>query len=279
MAKELESWGLRVSVGEHVLDHHGYLAGTDEDRLEDLNAAIRNPEIRAIVATRGGCGSFRLTKGVDLVALVKDPKPIVGFSDITALHHLWHTVQVPSLHGAISGKHRDDVRRILMDGGTTTVSSEPGALSADLTTRGRSEGIVFGGNLEMLARAVGVVPFDLAGCILLLEINKAAGLGMVDRALTQLIYSGALDGITGLALGSIDQFRGFEDRGWSILDVLHHHLDGLNVPIVGGLALGHVEDLVTTPLGIPAVLDADRRQMVVGSPVTASTAVLSQRGH
>src|SRR6185437_12066250 len=200
-------------------------------RLEDLNAAIRNPEIRAIVATRGGCGSFRLTKGVDLVALVKDPKPIVGFSDITALHHLWHTVQVPSLHGAISGKHRDDVRRILMDGGTTTVTSEPGALSADLTTRGRSEGIVFGGNLEMLARAVGVVPFDLAGCILMLEINKAAGLGMVDRALTQLIYSGALDGIIGVALGSIDQFQGFEDRGWNILDVLHH-LDGLHVPIL-----------------------------------------------
>jgi muramoyltetrapeptide carboxypeptidase len=267
MVSQLESWGLRVREGAHIVDRLGYLAGADEDRLSDLNAAIRDPEVRAIIATQGGCGSFRLTRGVDLAALAEDPKPILGYSDLTALHHLWHTVRVPSLHGAMAGEHADHVRRLLMEGAATTATSDPAASSAALTTSGRAEGPLFGGNLEMLARAVGVVDFDVAGCILLLEINRAAGLGMVDRALTQLILSGSLEGITGVAIGGIDQFDGYVDRGWGVLDVLHHHLAGLAVPILGGLPLGHVDDLVTVPLGVPAVLDADTGELVVGSAV------------
>jgi muramoyltetrapeptide carboxypeptidase len=98
----LESWGFRVRVGAHALDRHGYRAGSDDDRLADLNAAITDPEVRAIVTTRGGCGSFRLVRAVDAAALRADPKPLVGFSDITALHLVWQAAGVPSLHGAAS---------------------------------------------------------------------------------------------------------------------------------------------------------------------------------
>jgi len=97
----------------------------------------------------------------------------------------------------------------------------------------------------------------------MIEANRAAGLGMVDRALTQLRLAGALDGITGVAVGSFDEFTGYTDRGWTVLDTLHDLLDDLGVPILGGLPLGHVDDPVPVPLGVPAVLDADRGTLVI----------------
>lgn len=268
MADQLQPWGLRVVVGKHALDRRGYLAGRDDDRLADLNDAIRDPQIRAVIATRGGCGSFRIVRGVDVDALRADPKPLLGYSDITALHQVWHVAGVPALHGAVAGQHSDHVRRLLMEDAETVVTADPSALSAQLTAPGSAEGVLFGGNLEMLARAVGVVPFDLDGAILLLEINRAAGLGMVDRALTQLRFSGALDGVAAVALGSIDQFTGYEDRGWTILDALRDHLDALQVPVLGGLPLGHLDDLVTVPLGVPAKLDTRAGTLTV-RPLTA----------
>ncbi|MCY1695242.1 S66 peptidase family protein [Curtobacterium sp. SL109] len=266
IARQVESWGLHAVIAPHTLDRRGYLAGSDADRAADLNQAIRDPEIRAVIASVGGCGSFRLVPDVDVDALRADPKMLVGYSDITALHQVWNAAGVPTLHGAIAGAHGDHVRRLLMEDADTVVEADRGALSAELTTSGSVEGRLFGGNLEMLARSVGVVDFDVAGGILLLEINRAAGLGMVDRALTQLRYSGALDGVVGVALGSIDQFAGYEDRGWTIVDTLRDHFDALGVPVLGGLPLGHIEDLVTVPLGTAAVLDVDHGRLTVDSP-------------
>jgi muramoyltetrapeptide carboxypeptidase len=266
IAQQVEAWGLRAVIAPHALDRRGYLAGSDADRLADLNDAIRDPEVRAVIASVGGCGSFRLVPDVDVDALRADPKMLVGYSDITALHQVWNAAGVPTLHGAIAGAHGDHVRRLLTEDAVTVVDADPAALSSELTTTGSVEGTLFGGNLEMLARSVGVVSFDVAGGILLLEINRAAGLGMVDRALTQLRYSGALNGVVGVALGSIDQFADYEDRGWTIVDTLRDHFDAFGVPVLGGLPLGHVEDLVTVPLGTAATLDVDRGRLTVGSP-------------
>src|SRR4051794_22378181 len=84
------SWGLQVELGEHVFDQWGYMAGRDEDRAADLNDAFRDPGVRAIIATRGGKGAYRIVDDLDTDAVVRDPKPLVGFSDITHLHlFLW----------------------------------------------------------------------------------------------------------------------------------------------------------------------------------------------
>ena len=263
----LRAWGLAPEVGPHAVDRRGYMAGTDDDRLADLDAALHDPGIRAVIATRGGCGALRLVGRVDREALARDPKPLVGFSDITALHQVWRGLGVPAIHGAVDGAHQDLVRAQLMDGATTEVRPDAAALTAALTTRGTARGDLVGGNLELLARSVGVVDVSWDGCILLLEAIKAAGLGMVDRALTQLRLSGALDGVTGVALGSFDEFAGYEDRGWTVLDVLHDLLDDLGVPILGGLPLGHLEDPVPVPVGVPAVLDADAGRLTVDAMV------------
>ena len=259
----LESWGLRVRVGEHVRDRVGYLAGRDEARAADLNAAVADPEVRAVIALTGGCGSLRLVGAVDVQALQHDPKPLVGFSDITALHRVWHAAGVASLHGCIDGAHAEEARAQLFGDAPEPVHIEETAFTASLTTSGRASGVLFGGNLEMLARTTGVVDLDLKGHLLLLEANRAAGLGMVDRALTQVLLSGSLDGVSGVAIGRFDGFEGFEDRGWTVLDVLHDRLDPLGVPILAGLPLGHGSDPRTVPLGTTCHLDADRGLLTV----------------
>lgn len=132
-----------------------------------------------------------------------------------------------------------------------------GRYGAALTTTGRATGRLAGGNLEMLARGVGVLDVELGGHVLLVEINRAAGLGMVDRALTQLIDSGSLDGIVGVAVGTLEGFDDYRDRGWDVLDVLRDRLGLLGVPILAGLPLGHDPDPVTVPLGVRCELDAD----------------------
>ena len=78
----LESWGLVVEVSAHAMSEYGYMAGRDHERLADLNDAIRDPEVRAIITTRGGAGAYRIVTGIDFEAVRRDPKPIVGFSDL-----------------------------------------------------------------------------------------------------------------------------------------------------------------------------------------------------
>ncbi len=256
-AQRITDWGWRVRLGAHVRDRLGYLAGGDADRLSDLHAAIHDPEVRAIVCATGGCGSLRLARGLDLDALRADPKPIVGFSDITALHLLWQRAGVVSLHGAVAGNRADAVRDLLLGNVPGVLHADQAQYGAVLTTRGRATGWLAGGNLEMLARSVGVVEVSFAGHVIVLEVNRAAGLGMVDRALTQLVDSGTLDKVSGIALGVLEGFDGYRDRGWDVLDVLRDRLGLLGVPILAGLPLGHTPNPVTVPLGVGCELDAD----------------------
>lgn len=102
--RALESWGLVVDVGKHAMDRHGYLAGRDEDRLADLDDAYRDPGVRAVVATTGGGGAYRIADDLDFAAVRADPEPLVGFSDITNLHlALWRHCRVAGIHGFLAG--------------------------------------------------------------------------------------------------------------------------------------------------------------------------------
>jgi len=233
----LEGWGLRVDVAAHAMDRHGFCAGRDEDRLADLNDAFSDPEVRAIVATRGGAGAYRIADFLDFDAVRADPKPLVGFSDITHIHlALWHHCRLPSVHGALAGTTAQaSVRQLLMTNDPLTVRRHDGAVSAAVNVRGRASGPLVGGNLTSVATSVGARLSGLDGAILFLEDLKHKGLGFVDRLLTQLRQSGSLDGVAGIALGSFEGFRDVTDRGWTIVDVLHDRLAMLGVPVLGGI--------------------------------------------
>ena len=199
-------------------------------------------------------------RGLNYVdALKADPKPLVGFSDITALHRVWHQQGVPSLHGAAAGLHRELLNVVLRGGTPDPVPADRQQFGSELTTRGRGTGPLFGGNLEMLARSVGVLDFNLRGHVLLLEINRSEGLGHVDRALTQLIMAGTLKGIVGVAIGWLAGFENYADRDWTVIDVLRDRLACLDVPVLAGLPFGHDMAMRVAPLGVPCTVDADAK--------------------
>ena len=257
-----ESWGLKVDFGQHAFNKIAYLAGTDEQRLSDFNAALRDPTIRAIVATRGGKGSYRIADQIDFAAAARDPKLVVGFSDITALHlSLWHQCRLPGIHGALAEGENGQIseasiaclHQVMMTADEVIIQARSDEATAKVTTEGTARGTLIGGNLTMIATTAGWALPDLRGSILLIEETNST-LGQVDRVLTMLRKSGRLTNLAGLALG---RFTEFEASGpWTITDLLREHLHPLNVPILGGLPLGHGHSPLCVPLGSEAYLDA-----------------------
>ena len=257
-AAKLITWGLRVDYGQHIFNELGYLAGIDDERLVDLNGAFQDEEVRAVFTTRGGKGAYRIADRLDFAALRRDPKPLVGFSDITNLHlAIYRHTGVPGVHGAIFGPHGSTNERALRDAlmgrDDIVVVARAEEITAAVTRPGVTHGRFLGGNLDAVATAAGWALPSLRGAILLLEAVNM-GIGQVDRQLTMLRRAGHLSGLAGVALG---QFTGFDMGGkYNIIDVLKGHLHALEVPILGGLPLGHGDDPQSVLVGAPATLDA-----------------------
>ena len=172
----LARWGLVGEVGAHAVDRFGYMAGTDDARLADLNDAFRDPGVRAIITTGGGAGAYRIADRIDFAAVSADPKPVVGFSDITAIHlALMRHCGLAGIHGCLFGEQcQPSVRQLLMTTDPVTLHRDPDAVSATITVPGQARGPLIGGNLALLATSVGVRVPDLKGAILFLKTNASS---------------------------------------------------------------------------------------------------------
>lgn len=270
----LTSWGLRVRVAPHAYAREGFLAGTDAQRLADLNAALADPTVRGVICTRGGYGCQRICDGIDMAAVRADPKVVVGFSDITAVQlALWRGARLPTVHGPGAGSlgSRDVVveslRAAVMAAEPALVKLDPGEETAALTVPGMAHGTLLGGNLSLLASSIGTPDMpDLSGAIVLIEDLGEAPY-RVDRMLTHLRRCGALDGLAGVAVGQFTNCA--DDWPITIVDVLRDRLGDLGVPVLGGLPIGHGSGQVTVPLGVPATLDATAGTLLA-EPATRS---------
>ncbi|GAA4604768.1 muramoyltetrapeptide carboxypeptidase [Actinoplanes octamycinicus] len=273
-AAVLSSWDLRVRVGDNVLRRHFYLAGTDAERVADLNEAFRDPSVRAVLCMRGGYGAQRIVDDLDFAAVRADPKLFMGFSDITALHvALWCETGLATLHGPTASylaRSPDsatarDMRRALTTAQPVVLTADEREDSFGVRTAGRADGTLLGGNLSLLATTVGTRHRpDLTGAILMLEVAGEEPY-RIDRSLVQLQRAGWLDGVAGVAVG---QFTGCTDDGPTptVREVLTEQLGSLGVPVLGGLPFGHGEQQTALGLGVPAVLDADAGTLTVQSP-------------
>ncbi|MEY9948876.1 LD-carboxypeptidase [Kitasatospora sp. GAS1066B] len=272
----LRSWGLEPVVAPHVLDVHprlGYLAGSDEDRAGDFRQAWLDPTIAAVICARGGYGAQLLCDLLDWDELrAAPPKLLIGFSDVTALHEqLAIRLGLASLYGPMGAGSSfvgdpatsEHLRRTLFDpaGVTTLTGPQAGPL-----VPGRAHGITAGGCASVLATECGTPAArpSFAGTILLLE-DVSEQPYRIDRILSQLLRSGALDGVSGVALGSWEAC-GPADR---IRDVILERLGPLGVPILWELGFGHSPSTLTVPLGVPAVLDADAGTLTLEVPALA----------
>lgn len=222
----------------------GYLAGCDGDRCEALVEALEEPSIRAVFVGRGGYGSMRvLERAGDRIrqALHRDPKPLVGFSDITALHALWAQQNVLAVHGPmIAAIGRGSVRDADRD--AIIALLERGQCAAwerlDVVIPGACSGRAAGGNLALLAGLAGT-PFSAAfdGAVLFVE-DVGERPYRVDRMLTQLRLAGALRNVRGIVLGEFIDCEPGPDRV-CVEDVLRDRLGDLGVPVYAGGPFGH----------------------------------------
>lgn len=245
----------------HVLGRHGYLAGTDAERAADLNAAIRDGSIDGIWCVRGGYGAMRILPDLDYQALRRHPKPLLGYSDITALHAAVGvraglvSFHAPTARGALSEFSRRSLARALVH----QTDSCGHAAHAHTLRPGRAAGRLVGGNLALLAGLAGT-PYapDYRGAILVLE-DVGEATYRIDRMLQQLRLSGALDAVAAIAFGHFtDGTDPIDSVSRPLDDVLREAAEVAGVPAVAGIPLGHVDDQWTIPLGAAAELDADR---------------------
>ena len=233
-----ERYRLRFSRG--MFARQGYLAGSDERRRDELAAALSDPDVRAILAARGGYGASRFVHAIDWSLLAKSPKWVVGFSDVTAIHVEAARVGVASIHGPhVTALGRADART--SDGLFSTLESPRAerVFEALTTLRtGTAEGPLFGGNLTLLHACAAsgrlVVP---EGAILLIE-DVTERPYRIDRVLTTLDVGGHLRRASGIVVGDFTSCDPGPDRV-TVRDVLHERLSGLGIPVVLGAPIGH----------------------------------------
>jgi len=244
-----------VRWGQGLFSKTGYLAGSDERRLEELQHAIDDEDIKAIFAVRGGYGALRLLPKVQLEG--RTPKWLVGFSDITALHALWQRAGWQSLHGPVVTQMgvlgADDLQTLVdileRSGGNSSL------LGTHCLVPGTASGPLLGGNLSVFSRLVGT-PYmpDTRGAILLLEDVGEAPY-RIDRMWTHLRLAGVLQTLSGIVLGT---FSPCEDKqgAHGCLEVLESLASETGLPCVAGFPIGHNTRNVAVRLGSQVRLSA-----------------------
>lgn len=277
--KVLEDLGLVVEYGTHVYDVDDtidYLAGKDEYRLADINEALRDPDIKAIIATRGGKGAYRIANGLDFEAARKHPKLLIGFSEITILHMalLKHGIG-GGIHGAPWGESFGKETAASFVKAVTTTSpitahSTKKEHTHTLTTRGKAEGILIGGNQDSIATTAGWALPNFDKAILLIEATNMR-IGHIDRQITMLINSGIIKNVAGVAIGQYTECGNATDPTGTTkcteIDILRDRFGQLGVPILGGLPIGHGKNPIALPIGTMAALDADAGTLTVAPGV------------
>jgi muramoyltetrapeptide carboxypeptidase len=269
----LAGLGLRVRLGSAVEHRAGYLAGSDQARLADLQSMLDDPSVRAVFCARGGYGSQRIVPYVDWTALRRAPKPVIGYSDATALLTGVVRATGTAVHGPMVA---DDLARGLAAPALERLRKllgDPGYLWHDdvpvCVRPGRSEGRLVGGCLSVLAATVGTphAP-DTRGAVLFLEdVNEHAY--RLDRLLLQFRQAGLLDGVAGVVFGALDGCATHD--GMAPLDVVQDHFAESPYPVACGLAAGHspaAAEVVNMalPLGVRVELDATGGRLTALEP-------------
>ena len=255
--------------GAAVMARDGYLAGTDQERLDDFNAALRDDSIDGIWCVRGGYGAMRLLEGIQYDVLRRHPKTLMGYSDITALHAAVGmrcdlvTFHAPVARAELTPFTRRSLARAVVQR-ADPLGAAPGARAL---RGGKAQGRLVGGNLALLAALAGTAfaPNYRHAIIVLEDVNE--DVYRVERMLLTLRLGDAFATCTGLVFGAFTNTpeRRPENGGARSLDaVLQELADQLRVPCVAGVPVGHIADQWTVPLGLQATLDADGCVLSIG---------------
>lgn len=253
----LESMGFKVHIPSGITGRYRYLAGTDRQRADVLNALFSDPEVKGIIAARGGFGAMRLLPLLDWDTIVKNPKLFIGFSDPTALINvLVCKSRICAVHGpnlvSLGGADKKTLESFskTMAGCFTRVDLPPD----QVIVPGRAAGRLSGGNLATLVHMIGTAyQPDFTDCILFIEdVGEPAY--KIDRMLTQMKMAGVLEGVKGVLTGSFENC----DNEAYIPQIIKEVFFDADIPICMGIDVGHGAVNLSLPMGVEAFLDADR---------------------
>jgi muramoyltetrapeptide carboxypeptidase len=242
--KTFQSWGLDVKLADNLFSNdHSYLAGTDPQRLDDLQSLINDANVHAIICARGGYGSTRIVDQVDFSPLVETPKFIVGFSDITAIHLKLYSLGIQSIHATMPILFSKDTSRPSIESLKRILMEKPDRIQSPSTKYsidGRGRGEVIGGNLSLINDALGTSSEpDTNGKILVIEeIDEYRY--KIDRMLTQLKRAGKLENLAGLVVGHMTDIKDSElSFGETVEEIILNHTRQYNYPVAFGFPTGH----------------------------------------
>lgn len=242
----IKSRGFEIELGNSINSSDNQFAGNDDLRAADLQQMLDNPQIKAIFFARGGYGSVRIIDKIDFSSFVKNPKWLVGYSDMTVFHcHSNKNLGVETLHATMpinfadnSIESLDSLFNIL--GG---FNSDISILNFNLNKNGKAKGQLIGGNLSVLYSLLGSRSFpDLKNKILFIE-DLDEYLYHIDRMMMALKRAGAMDNLAGLLIGGITKMNDNEiPFGKTAEEIIRNHVDEYDFPVAFGLPVGHIDD-------------------------------------
>lgn len=264
----IEKLGFKPVYTKNILAKHGYLAGKDQLRLDDLHQMFSNPKINGIWCIRGGYGCTRILQNIDYQIIKNNPKALIGYSDITALLQAIHLkTGLIGFHGPVAVSpltdfNLDIFQKVLMNPSPqlelkNAMENRENAADNFQTKairQGAATGILTGGNLSLISALAGT-PYEVSykNKILFLE-DVGEKPYRIDRMLTQLRQSGDLNQAAAIILGIFKGCKGDEDS-LSLMETLNDRLGDLQIPVIYGMSIGHIDNQLTLPVGIKARLD------------------------
>jgi muramoyltetrapeptide carboxypeptidase len=279
--RTIRFFGCKPKYGRNVRKRTGYLGGSVAERLDDLHEMFADSAVKAVFCIRGGYGSGQLLDRIDYELIRRNPKIFLGYSDITSLHLGIHKrTGLVTFHGPVPLSRFTDYtqkhfRKALFETSPLGVLSNPpesNSLRPAHTWRtirsGTARGRLIGGNLSLIAATMGTpYEIDTKGAIFFIE-DVGEQPYSVDRMLTQLRLSGKLHEAAGIVFGECNEctpreFRPSFSSTFSLGEVLDNILGDLKIPVLTGLTIGHTADQLTLPLGVMALLKADRGELTV----------------
>jgi len=276
-----EARGYRVKLAEGIWDRDDYVAGSPETRARDVMAMFADPEVDVVQCLQGGFGAAQVIPYLDFDVIAANPKPLCGFSDITALHVAIRqrtglaTIYSNGLAGVgsheVSTFSKERLLAVLKGNTTGEIPRDPDDPYVRAIAPGKVTAPLVGGNFWLQVQTLGTPwEFDAEGCIWFFEDVETPPWHL-DGFLEQLYRAGKLDGVSGVVVGDMEKSDWREDRPeWSrtksLEDVLELRLLRLGVPVLYKLPLGHGKHLAALPLGVGATLDADAGTLTIDEP-------------
>ncbi len=273
-AKEaMEAMGLKVKVGDNFKNRFGHLAGTDEERAADFNGMFADPEVKAIICLRGGSGAARILPLIDYEQVKANPKPLLGYSDITALHCALHSqtglisFHGPNGSGSWNSFHANQFQQLFFDQKLLSFKNEV-TKGDDLVakgnriqtlTKGTVEGKILGGNLTVLTALSGSIYYpEFQDSILFIE-DVGEDPYRIDRMMSTLKLNGTLGKIKGFVFGQCSDCKPGSGYGAFTVDqIMDQYIIPLNIPAYIGAMIGHIPKQFIIPVGARVRLNADQ---------------------